>query len=514
MAPAATLDDRELRLQKLLSSAGYCGVRELRSELEAKVEAKAEAEPLSKPKASPGRQPRQFSSRPPRPESARKPQTLEAPPMPKDEAREEVDCSPTPVVDAGALQAPLHSPGLLDDEPPEAPMEGRTQELINALRDEATERMEEPTPPALPRSPMIKGSVLTAFYDSEEEEVPEAPVEGKSQEETQLEEELSGGLLSCSFSSFGDTWGGPAMPKAPEEIVMEIPEKATSPHLPQPEKPHPEEPSRDLLPEPPYMPPEVFEEPLLSPIMEPPKLEGTDEAQPVDPPIKETKEATSTSGCEGGEGHRSGKAKMERPTIRQGARKEDRMAQIEPPMAVVGHGQGVALSRNRPTGRATSKGQRKSFNAKQPASIKSRVPEPVRPRCTCGCGFCPSCRRRLDEENMRQAIERSLQTFLGDSQETLPMTRSEESSQRQPRPGSRGRSAVAAPGRRREDAQSCPRSAPTLPTRSGTRRTVSQVPSSERLRQHTRASQARIVAGRSRSLERALMSRLEAAIES
>eukprot|EP00913_Durusdinium_trenchii_P023865 g22413.t1 len=426
MAPAATLDDRELRLQKLLSSAGYCGVRELRSKLEAK--------------ASPGRQPRQFSSRPPRPESARKPQTLEAPPMPKDEAREEVDCSPTPVVDAGALQAPLHSPGLLDDEPPEAPMEGRLGvdcrqslqafwmmsrrkhlwkggwelrscfELINALRDEATERMEEPTPPALPRSPMIKGSVLTAFYDSEEEEVPEAPVEGKSQEDghgrkacvclkrisfvggflalalhvflaaalgvaisqffsiqalcfstaavffflalayaselftaqatddviaersAEAKEALQGeteaawsdaflrvfvavamitlhssapwlpvclgslvafflltfsavaaaslvqhaklserfvlaisahafaGLLSCSFSSFGDTWGGPAMPKAPEEIVMEIPEKATSPHLPQPEKPHPEEPSRDLLPEPPYMPPEVFEE--------------------------------------------------------------------------------------------------------------------------------------------------------------------------------------------------------------------------------------------------------------
>eukprot|EP00913_Durusdinium_trenchii_P023869 g22415.t1 len=121
---------------------------------------------------------------------------------------------------------------------------------------------------------------------------------------------------------------------------------------------------------------------------------------------------------------------------------------------------------------------------------------------------------------MRQAIERSLQTFLGDSQETLPMTRSEESSQRRPRPGSRdcptyginscvspslvGRSAVAAPGRRREDAQSCPRSAPTLPTRSGTRRTVSQVPSSERLRQHTRASQARIVAGRSRRRARRL----------
>eukprot|EP00439_Symbiodinium_sp_Y106_P066635 s1438_g10.t2 len=194
--------DREVRLQKLLSSAGYGGGAQLVEGSAQLVEPKtAEVTPshgeaeLPKTKASPRRQPRQFSARPPRPESAsRKSAAVCADEAPQ--AGEEVDAAD------------------LVDEPPEAPPElSRTQELL-----------ESPCVPSVPsvEQPEDEASCL---YDSDDELPCAPPEEAAMQEKQDLLPEQSLELLEASLLSAGssslslsDSVGRrPNMSKAPAE---------------------------------------------------------------------------------------------------------------------------------------------------------------------------------------------------------------------------------------------------------------------------------------------------------
>eukprot|EP00435_Cladocopium_sp_Y103_P059565 s342_g21.t1 len=220
MAPGTLA--REQRLQKLLSSAGYCGGEAPRTPWDespsesilAKPEVEAVETSHGRSKSSPGRQPRQFSARPPRPENGRKGVTSVV---------ATVEASPSlPPVYLGCEESVtevMSGPGLdaegesSDDDLPEAPMEGRTQELLAKLSQE-----ELPAVGIVGHSEEDSGS---------EEDIPKAPLEGQSQEmqeDTNLEVSITGGLMSSSSSSsLGSLTKtlGTTMPTAPEESEAE-----------------------------------------------------------------------------------------------------------------------------------------------------------------------------------------------------------------------------------------------------------------------------------------------------
>ncbi|CAJ1439555.1 unnamed protein product [Effrenium voratum] len=227
MAPGP---DREQRLEKLLCSAGYGGDLKPRgsqsvSRLVAQssrdsndiCEAKTLANDGEFPKsrtASPGRQPRQFSARPPRPERRDAEIKLVAD-MTDQEAAE------------------LKAYGGLFPEVPEAPPEGRRG------------------PPESARTVQLEERV--AFYDSDEE-LPCAPPEVEGERSNVEIDKSQTGFLSSSFaatgrsempmapqetmsletsplsdrflSTFGSTAGGPSMALAPEEPQAEEPLQA------------------------------------------------------------------------------------------------------------------------------------------------------------------------------------------------------------------------------------------------------------------------------------------------
>lgn len=479
MAPGTLAPEQ--RLQKLLSSAGYCGGEAPRTPwdespseaiLAKPVEVEAVETSHGRCKSSPGRQPRQFSARPPRPENGRKglasvATEAEAPSLPP----VYLGCeeSVTEVMSGLGLGSEGESS---DDDLPEAPLEGRTQELLAKLSQEE----ELPAVGIVGQEPPESDS---------EEDMPKAPMEGQSQEmeDANLEVSITGGLMSSSSSSLGSLTKtlGTTMPTAPEESeaadasdaqpeVNEIDDSPKNPVLRSCSSSScassgpPEAPAED--------PPELVETPATKQIVA--------ELAPAAPEAPE-KARRSASGSD---------TKVVPPAINAGKQQGGVAGVVpaRPPRAtapaleVVGH--------SRLSARTVPNKTRKSTGSARPA----KPTEPPRTRKECSCSFCPSCRRRTEEENMRQAIQRSLQTFASDDLETPPAP----ASAARPTEGFRPGRAPPAPPREppgrpaTTQSSSLPRARSSPAVNRNRPKALSRGQSIERLRQHTRASIARV----------------------
>jgi len=448
--------DREVRLQKLLSSAGYGGGAQLVEGSAQLVEPKtAEVTPshgeaeLPKTKASPRRQPRQFSARPPRPESAsRKSAAVCADEAPQ--AGEEVDAAD------------------LVDEPPEAPPElSRTQELL-----------ESPCVPSVPsvEQPEEEASCL---YDSDDELPCAPPEEAAMQEKQDLLPEQSLELLEASLLSAGssslslsDSVGRrPNMSKAPAEGDEDL-----SPALAPGESAAQEELSA-------FLAASLASEGMASSLPEAPEEDcgcARPEARGA-AEVEAQKEVASLPESMPAVKEISKIAKPQLP--RAASRGQGSSVTFEPPLAVVGGGVPRKAATTRRPGSAGRAKPLPSAKALASGAAAERSRERASTRKDCNCRFCPSCRRRLHQENMRQAIARSLETISGESSQEPPIP-SSNAHVRDGRDAARRPTPVAQPQRPRSS------SANRTPV---VRITASS--STERLRGHTKCSQARAESG-------------------
>lgn len=405
---------------------------------------------LPKTKASPRRQPRQFSARPPRPESASRKSAVCADEAPQ--AGEEVDAAD------------------LVDEPPEAPPElSRTQDLL-----------ESPCVPSVPsvEQPEEEASCL---YDSDDE-LPCAPPEEPAMQEKQdlLPVEQSLELLEASLLSAGssslslsDSIGRrPNMSKAPAEGDEDL-----SPALAPGESAAHEDQELSA-----FLAASLASEGMASSLPEAPeedcgcaRLEPRDAAE-----VEGQKEVANLPESLPAKKETSKIAKQQPP--RAASRGPGSAVTFEPPLAVVGGGVPRKATTTRRPGSA---GRAKALPAKALASgaAAERSRERASRRKECNCRFCPSCRRRLHQDNMRQAIARSLETI------------SVESSQEPSIPSSNAHVRDGRDSARRPT----PAAQPQRPRSSSANRTpvvrVTASSSTERLRGHTKCSQARAESG-------------------
>ncbi|CAE7395573.1 unnamed protein product [Symbiodinium natans] len=452
--------DREIRLQKLLASAGYGGPQLPDSSAQqnawicepepAASKTLTEATPTHvemeppKTKASPRRQPRQFGARPPRPETASR--KLAG-------VGDEVDAA-----------------DCVDD-PPEAPPElsQRTQELL--------ESASFPSAPAVADSPTApteeRRENAGVLYDSDEE-LPCAPPEEASQgkEDCLPEVEWSLELMEASVFSAGSTSSlslsdslgrRPNMPKAPVEGEGDL-----SPLLAPGEAFAREELSA-------FFASSMASEGMASSLPEAPEedwgctkptakgaeVSGISKTAP-------TKKESPRADCRA--------AKRQTTTAAPQGRSGQVTSTFQPPLAIVGGGLSAATTR-----RPASAGRTKplaSAKVRANGATLSRSKERTSVRKQCNCRFCPSCRRRLDEENVRQAIARSLEAVSGESSQEPPI-------------------ASANASRARDDTvrHPAPTAQPLRPRSSSANRKpvvrITASSSTERLRGHTKCSQAR-----------------------
>eukprot|EP00434_Breviolum_minutum_P030926 symbB.v1.2.027351.t1/scaffold2783.1/size70499/4 len=158
---------------------------------------------------------------------------------------------------------------------------------------------------------------------------------------------------------------------------------------------------------------------------------------------------------------------------------------VAPPLEVVGQSSLAIRSRPMTNGSKTRKSSAnarpRSANAK--AAAKPIESSAVRSRKECTCNFCPSCRRRRDKENVRQAIQRSLQSFGSDDVDPPGESGVPTRTGRGPSPGT---------------SNALPRTRSSPAVRRPARAALSRGQSIERLRQHTRASIARVTSSGSR----------------
>lgn len=315
-----------------------------------------------------------------------------------------------------------------------------------------------------------------------EEDMPKAPLEGQSQEMQEVS--ITGGLMSSSSSSsLGSLTKtlGTTMPTAPEESeaaasdaqqleVQEIDESPKNPVLrscsssSRASSGPPEAPAED-----PGAPGELVEEDVhFRPSALPP-------AAAPEAPEKEKRRSDAKVVPPAPAGKQQGTGVAAQPPK-------------APALEVVGHSSVAA--------RTVPNKSRKS--TKSTAVRPARPTEPPRTRKECSCSFCPSCRRRSEEENMRQAIQRSLQAFASDGLETPSAPASGAAL---PTDGFRpGRGPPGPPEPPEPPATSIQRSNETPRARSSPAvnrnrpkvQALSRGQSIERLRQHTRASIARV----------------------